>query len=383
MMDFGISEEDQTVVDLARQILRDFTSNEQLKAFEASGQPYDDKLWQALAQSNLLGTEIPEAYGGAELGFLALCLLLQEVGRAVAPVPAYPSLVLGALPLTRFGSEPQKKAWLPGVVSGERILTAALSEFDSSDPLSPTTRAEAVGNGYRLTGIKTNVRCAQQASHILVPARVDDGSIGLFFVEPGRDDVVLAAQQTSDGQPHARLELAGVKVAKDARLDSRSDGAEVLRWLVDRAIAARCMMQLGVTERALEMTAEYSRERIQFDRPLGSFQAFHQRAADAYINVEAIRLSALEAVWRLSRDLPADEHVAVAKFWAAEGGQSAAFACQHLHGGIGIDVDYALHRHFLWAIQIEHELGSAKHQLERLGRAIAANGLLPAATDPD
>lgn len=373
-MDFGIREEEQTVVDLARQILRDFTSNEQLKAFEASGRPYDDKLWQALAQSNLLGTAIPEAYGGADLGFLALCLLLQEVGRAVAPVPAYPALVLGALPLAQFGSEAQKSAWLPGVVSGERILTAALSEFDSSDPLSPTTRADAVGNEYRLTGIKTNVPCAGQASHILVPARADDGTIGLFFVEPDRSGVLLTAQRTADGRPHAQVELAGVRVAADRRL-AAEEGAEALRWLVHRAVSARCMMQLGVTERALEMTAEYSRERIQFGRPLGSFQAVHQRVADAYIDVEAIRLSAVEAAWRLSRNLPAEEHVAVAKFWAAEGGQSAAYACQHLHGGIGIDVDYPLHRYFLGAIQMEHELGSAKHQLERLGRTIAATGL--------
>jgi alkylation response protein AidB-like acyl-CoA dehydrogenase len=158
-------------------------------------------------------------------------------------------------------------------------------------------------------------------------------------------------------------------------LGPRSDGAEVLRWLVERAVAARCMMQLGVTERALEMTASYSRERIQFDRPIGSFQAVHQRAADAYINVEGIRLSAWEAVWRLSRDLPAEDHIGVAKFWAAEGGQFAAYACQHLHGGIGIDTDYPLHRYFTWATQIEHELGSARHQLDRIGRRIAADGL--------
>jgi alkylation response protein AidB-like acyl-CoA dehydrogenase len=132
------------------------------------------------------------------------------------------------------------------------------------------------------------------------------------------------------------------------------------------------MMQLGVTERALEMTAKYSRERFQFERAIGSFQAVHQRAADAYIHVEAVRLSAWEAVWRLSEDRPAAEHVAVAKYWAAEGGNFASFACQHLHGGIGIDTDYPLHRYFNWAIQIEHELGSARHQLERLGRAIAS-----------
>lgn len=188
----------------------------------------------------------------------------------------------------------------------------------------------------------------------------------------------LDAQETSDGQPHAQLTLDGVHVPAASRLETGGDGTEALRWIVERALVARCMMQLGVTERALEMTAQYGRDRVQFDRPIGSFQAVHQRAADAYINVAAIRLTAWEAAWRLSRELPASAHVAVAKFWAAEGGQFASYACQHLHGGIGIDTDYPLHRYFRWAIQIEHELGSAKHHLERLGRQIAEQGL-PAA----
>jgi alkylation response protein AidB-like acyl-CoA dehydrogenase len=377
-MDFSYREEEQAVAELARKILEDQATNDRLKQLEASDASCDPNLWNDLAQSNLLGVAIPEAYGGSELGFIALCLLLQEVGRCVAPVPVFPSLVLGALPVSHFGSEAQKSDWLPGIAGGERIVTAALSEFESSDPLAPTTRAEAIGDDALLTGIKTNVPSAEEASHILVPARFDDGAIGLFYVEPGQGGVRLASQETSDGQPHAQLELAGARVDSQARLDSGSNGPEVLRWIVERATAVRCMMQLGVTERALEMTAEYSRERIQFDRPIGSFQAVHQRAADAYINLEAVRLSALEAAWRLSQDLPASEHVRVAKFWAAEGGQSVAYACQHLHGGIGIDMDYPLHRYFCWAIQIEHELGSAKHHLDHLGREIAANGL-PAA----
>lgn len=374
-MDFDIEEEEQVVVELAREILEDHATNERQKELEASESPYDSALWAALAKSNLLGTAIPEAYGGSDLGFMSLCLLLQEVGRTVAPIPAFPALVLGALPLAKFGSEEQKKAWLPAIAAGEHFLTTALAEYESSDPIAPATRVEAESDGYRLTGIKTNVPGAEQAVSILVPGRFDDGSIGLFYVAPSAEGVSLSTQTTSDGQPHAQMELSGTHVSQDARLDRDGNGAEVLGWLVDRAVTARCMMQLGVTERALEMTAAYSRERIQFDRPIGSFQAVHQRAADAYINVEAVRLSAQEAAWRLSQDLPSQEHVTVAKFWAAEGGQSAAYACQHLHGGIGIDMDYPLHRYFTWAIQIEHEFGSAKHQLDRLGREIAANGL--------
>ncbi len=372
-MDFDFTEEQQAVAELARKILEDRATNERLKDHEASGAPFDAALWDVLAEANLLGTAICEGFGGAGLGFLALCRLLQEVGRSVAPVPAFPALVLGALPVARFGSEEQKRSWLPGSARGEPILTAALAETDTSDPLAPATWARLRAGELRLTGAKTLVPCAEQAARILVPAALDDGSVGLFYVEPSGEGVALTAQATPDGLPHFGLELSDAPVAD--RLDAGGDGREILRWLVERATAARCMMQLGVTERALEMTAAYGRERVQFERPIGSFQAFHQRAADAYIHVEAIRLSAWEAAWRLSEELPAAEHVAVAKFWAAEGGQLASFACQHLHGGIGIDKDYPLHRYFNWAIQIEHELGSARHQLERLGGSIAAHGL--------
>lgn len=371
-MDFDFTEEQEAVAELARKILEDRVTNEHLKNHEAGGAPFDAALWELLAEANLLGTAIPEAHGGSGLGFLALARLLQEVGRCVAPVPAFPALVLGALPLARFGSEKQKQRWLPGMARGEHLVTAALAEPGVSDPLTPSTRAEERDGSVRLTGIRTLVPAGQQAERILVPAAFDDGSVGLFFVEAGGEGVALAAQETPDRLPHAELRLGGAPAVD--RLEV-ADGREALRWLVERATAARCMMQLGVTERALEMTAAYGRERVQFERPIGSFQAFHQRAADAYIQIEALRLSAWEATWRLAEELPAAEHVALAKFWAAEGGQFAAFACQHLHGGVGIDKDYPLHRYFDWAVQLEHELGSASHQLERLGRSIAAHGL--------
>ncbi len=375
-MDFHYREEDGAVAALARQILEDHATREGLVRHEASGAAWDETLWAALASSDLLGTAIPEEYGGSGLDFLALCLLVQETGRTVAPVPLFPALVLGALPLSRFGTAAQKESWLPAIARGTRIVTAALAEYGSSDPEAPQTRAVAVADGFRLRGLKTNVPVAGQASHVLVPARLEDGSIGLFFVEPDGDGVTVTAQETSDGQAHGQIELVDAPVGLDDRLAADVDGGVALRWITERAVVARCMMQLGVTERALEMTAAYTRERVQFDRPIGSFQAVHQRAADAYIQVEAIRLSAQEAAWRLAQELPSAEHVAVAKYWAAEGGQFAAYACQHLHGGIGIDMDYTLHRYFTWAIQGEHELGSARHHLERLGARIAAGELL-------
>ncbi len=368
-MDFTFSESESEIAKLARTILDDLATNERLREHEQSGAAHDTALWAALAKADLLGLAIPEADGGSGLGFLSLCRFLQEIGRAVAPVPAFATLVLGALPLGEFGDDAQRSI-LGDVAAGRAILTAAMHEPDSSDSLVPTTSVDANG---AFSGVKVLVPSGLQADRILVPARCANGEIALGWFAPNGHGVTVSSQTGSDGLAAAGLVLESA--VPIGRLDSEGNGAEILAWLVERAVIARCMMQLGVTERALEMTSAYGRERVQFDRLIGSFQAFHQRAADAYIHVESMRLTTWEAAWRLSEGLPSTSQIAVAKYCAAEGGAFASFACQHLHGGIGIDVDYPLHRYFKWAIQIEHEFGSARHQLAKLGRDIAANGV--------
>jgi alkylation response protein AidB-like acyl-CoA dehydrogenase len=201
--------------------------------------------------------------------------------------------------------------------------------------------------------------------------------VGLFLVDPSARGVSLERQQTTNREANFQLELDAVAVPAADVLGDPGGGAEALRWLVERASVAYCAVQLGVSERALRMTADYTRERVQFDRPIGSFQAVHMRAGDAYIDVEGMRLTYWEAAWRLSEDLPATEQVEVAKFWAADGGQKVGYATQHLHGGIGIDVDYPLHRYYLWAKQIELSLGSAPVQLARIGERMAREPVAP------
>lgn len=365
-MDFSFSETEREVAKLARTILGDLATNERLRAHEQSGAPFDAAVWSALGDADLLGVAIPEQHGGSGIGLLALLRLLQEIGRAVAPVPAHASLAFGALALARFGSD-DDRALLADVATGHTILTAALSEPDSSDPMQPTTRLDARG---RLFGTKTLVPYGAQAARILVPATSDDG-IALVWVEAGHDGVSIEAQRGADTHAYAQIRLEAAQPVSRLAVG----GADTLAWIVQHAVVARCFMQLGVTERAIEMTGAYGRERVQFERPIGSFQAFHQRAADAFMQVEAIRLTAWEAASRLAAGEDATDQVAVAKWCAAEGGAFAAYAWQHLHGGIGIDVDYPLHRYFKWAIQLEHELGSAPVQLERLGRTIEREGI--------
>jgi alkylation response protein AidB-like acyl-CoA dehydrogenase len=379
-MDFDPSETQNDLRDLARGILEAEVTNEKLKDLEREGDGviFDRALWAALGKANLLGIAIPESHGGSDFGFLELTTLLQEIGRTVAPVPAYASLALGALPLVKFGTAAQQDAWLAGVASGETILTAALTEYDTVDRLSPTTEAKPDGDGFRLDGVKASVPAGPIADRILVPATLADGRVGLFWLDPAAEGVQLEEQALADRQPAAQLTLRGAQVSANDVLGDLDQGRDILRWLVDRATVALCAIELGVCERALEMTAAYGNERRQFDRPIGSFQAVHTRAADAFIQAECIRLSTWEAAWKLSVEEEGSETeraVAIAKYWASEGGQFIAYACQHLHGGIGIDIDYPLHRYYLWATQIEHSLGAASQQIAALGAQIAADGI--------
>jgi alkylation response protein AidB-like acyl-CoA dehydrogenase len=370
-MDFSFSEEQEGLRELARKIFSDLVTHDRLKALEAGGTCFDPDLWRELARANLLGVAVAEAHGGMGMGFLELAILLEEAGRAVAPVPLVPTLVLGALPLAAFGSDAQQAAWLPRVASGDAILTAALLERGSEDPARPETTATRDGDGWRLDGAKLSVPAASLAQRIWVPARAGDG-VGLFGVDPGAAGVTLEPVAATSHEPQSHLALAGARVPEADVLAGPERGAEAVAWLALRARAALCAVALGVAERALRITAEYTSQREQFDRPIGSFQAVHQRAADAYVAVEAMRLTSWQASSRIARGEPAEEAVAIAKFWAAEGGHQTTYAAVHLHGGMGVDVDYPVHRHYLWARQIELTLGSASRQLAALGADLAA-----------
>jgi alkylation response protein AidB-like acyl-CoA dehydrogenase len=266
---------------------------------------------------------------------------------------------MAAMPIAQFGSAEQRKRLLPGVAEGDTILTAALSELLNTDPLSPTTTAK----DGRLTGTRSLVPAAHLATAVLVPAKAADG-IGVFLVDPKGEGVTLERQVATTGEPVWTMELQNAP-------GEQLGGEEVLHRILELTTAGLCMVALGVCEQALKMTAEYTSQREQFERPLAAFQAVAQRAADAYIDTEGIRLTAWQAIWRLAEGMPAANELAVAKFWAAEGGQRVVHAAQHLHGGIGVDVDYPLHRYFLWAKECELTLGSATPQLVQLGKALA------------
>jgi alkylation response protein AidB-like acyl-CoA dehydrogenase len=369
-MDFAFTEEQEALRDLARRILEDHVTHDRLKAIEKDAEWFDRKTWEELAKAQLLGIAVPAQYGGGGCGIIELCLLLEEIGRTVAPLPAFATLVLGALPIARYGSEGQRQQWLPGVARGETILSAALVENEIEDPAEPATLARREGAGWRLDGAKVCVPAAHLARRVLVPARAG-ADIGIFLLDPQARGVTMHRQVTTSGEPQFHLELSGALVSADEVLGELSLGREIAGWIREHALVGLCAIQTGVTDRALRITAEYTSKREQFGKPLATFQAVAQRAADSFIDVEAIRWTMWQAAWRLSAGLAATEEITVAKFWASDAAYRVAYAAQHLHGGIGLDVDYPVHRYFLWAKQIELTLGSGTRQLLRLGAAMA------------
>lgn len=381
-MDFTENENQAELAALSRKILTERVTPQRLREAEAGGDRFDPALWADLAGAGILAAALPESLGGAGLGLLEQCSVLIELGRAVAPVPYLASIVLGAGAIARFGTAEQQRRWAAPAGRGELILTTALAEEEGDDPAAPSARAEPVkgdseggmgmpagGGGWLLSGVKTTVPAAPLAALMLVPAAAPEG-VTVFLVEPGDAGVTVERQQLTSGDSAGRVVLDGVRVGDDRVLGGRA----VAGWLVAAGTVGLCALQAGVAGRALELTAEYARTRVQFGRPIGGFQAVAQRLADAYIDVEAIRLTMWQAAWRLSEGLPCGTEVATAKFWAADAGHRIAHTAVHVHGGVGIDLEYPLHRYFVAAKHNEFALGSATAQLRRIGAALARSG---------
>lgn len=373
-MDFTLDDEQQAIADLATQILDAEVTEERLREVTAGEAPFDERTWTKLAEAGLVSIVVPEADGGSGYGILEACLVLEEVGRHVAAVPYLAAVVGGAMPLARFGTEAQRADLLPGVLAGTHLVVPALAEHGSYVvPSTPTTTLVDDGDGWRLDGEKLFVPWADRAHRLLVPARRPDGTVAVALVDPAAEGVELEAMATTSGLPESIVRLSQVAVtAADLLGGPDAAGDDVVRWLVDHLTVGVCATQAGVSEGALRLTATYTSERHQFGSPIATFQAVAHRAADAYIDTQGIRFTMWQAAWRLGEGLPAADEIDVAKVWAADGGHRVALAAQHLHGGIGVDVDYPLHRFFLWAKQLELTLGGATEHLRLLGARLAA-----------
>jgi alkylation response protein AidB-like acyl-CoA dehydrogenase len=217
------------------------------------------------------------------LGFESVCLLVEQVGLTVAPVPVVPVLVSAAPPIDRFGSDEQKRRLLPRVVRGEILISAALVEPLNEDPAQPTTTARTDGDELVLNGSKTCVPFANRAERILLSAQCD-GGVGVYLLDPNASGVTLHRQESTAGEPQFEITLADARVSRDDVIAGPDEGARIMKWIAKRTAAAYSAMAVGVVERMTRMTAEYTAEREQFGVKIATFQAVGQRAANCYIS---------------------------------------------------------------------------------------------------
>jgi acyl-CoA dehydrogenase len=370
-MDFSLGEELEALRDLAREILTDRATPDRLRTVETSATRVDDDLWDTLAAAGLLAAPLPVEHGGAGIGLPALCVLLEEQGRRVAPVPVW-SAVLGALTLAAHGPA----ELLPALADGSARVTLALEEFGPADPYTPRTTARPAPDGgasWVLDGAKAVVPSPAGAGHVLVSATTDAGP-GLFLAAADAPGTSWTPADTTSHDLSAHLDLTGTPATAVG-----TPGSGVAERLVDEASVALAALQLGVVQGALGYAATHLAAREQFGRPLATFQAVRHQLADCLIDIDAQRVTLWQAVTALADGEGTREAVLVAKWWAGDAGTTVVHRVQHIHGGIGVDTDYPVHRHFLWGRQLATTLGAPAAGLARLGDLLAA---APSAT-PD
>ncbi|MGV0992320.1 MAG: acyl-CoA dehydrogenase family protein [Mycobacterium sp.] len=361
-MDFTKTEAAQDLSGLVRTIVDSVCTPAHQRVLDGLTQRFDETLWEKLIHADILNTAAPENVGGAGFGVLEQTAILTGLGRQLAAVPYLESVVLGAGALSRFGTDELRRDWAAPAVAGLRVLTVALDGELGQGPVI----AAASGDGFRLTGTRTQVSFGPVADAFLVPAETDSG-IKVFLVANDDPGLSVTALETTGANSSAELELTDVELSSERV----AGGADALVWLTIHRALGLAAYQFGVLERALELTAEYARTREQFDKPIGSFQAVAQRLADGYIDIQGLRLTLQQAAWRLSEDLPSEVEVATAAFWAAEAGHRVAHTAVHVHGGVGIDMDHQVHRYFVTAKQTEFALGGATTALRVIGRDLA------------
>ena len=373
-MDFTISEELKSAQQLAQQILVDYTEVDKLKLIEKQEERFDAGLWQALAESGLLGLDIAENHGGTELGFYSLTMLCEEVGRTVAPIPVIPVLVSAAGTIRRFAKDAVKDHWLPSIANGSTLVAAALDEYNNDDPGAPGCTAKKMEGGFSISGTKICVSNVHSAARILVSAKAGEKLV-VALVDPKAAGVTLNPQRVTTGDTRHELVMNKVQVPTADIVATGAEAVAAMDWALQATRTALAAMAVGVCDKMMRITGSYTSERQQFGRALATFQAVSHSVANSYIDVECLRLVTQQAASLIDQGRPAHEAVLMAKIWCGNVAHRVSQASQHNHGGTGVDRDYVLFRYCELARQIELTAGTSAKLTGELGQTICAEYL--------
>ena len=356
MLDLTFSPEQEMLRETVRGVVATTSPLSVVRELEDDPTGYSPELWKQLAHLDLIGLQLPEEYGGSGMTTLETVVLYEEFGRAIAPSPHFVSSVLSGGALARSGSADQKQAWLPAIVSGEAILTPAwLEPENSSGPKGVQLRAVPDGDGWTLTGTKRHVAFASSGSRLVVLARTGDGvdDIDLFLVDPAADGVTLTQQLTIASDAQYQVELSGVRVTGDDRIGDAGTGWVTWSAVMHEAIILAAAQAVGGAQYALDITVQYAKDRQQFDKPLGAFQALAHYLADAATNVDGAQVLVHEAAWARSEGRPVAKLAPMAKLYACQTFRDVTATAQQIFGGIGFTVEFDIQLYFRRAKQLQ------------------------------
>ena len=375
-MDFALSEEQEMLKKMARDFLENECPKPLVREMEEDEKGYSPELWKKMADLGWMGLVFPAEYGGEGMAFLDLAVLVEELGRALVPGPYMSTVVYCGLPILEAGTEEQKKELLPQIAKGELIATLALTEPSASwDPVGVETTASADGDDFVISGTKLFISDAHVANCLLCVARTkqsadpEDG-ITVFLVDAKSPGLSMTALKTIGSDKQFEVVFDKVRVPRKNVLGEVDKGWAVVKTLLPQAILAQCALMVGGAQQVLEMTVNYAKERVQFGRPIGSFQAIQHKCADMATDVDGCRFITYQAAWKLSEGLPCALEVSMAKAWVSEAYRRTCAEGHQIHGGIGFIKDHDMQLYYRRAKTSELLFGDADYHRELVAQQI-------------
>jgi len=355
-MDLDLTPEQEMLAEMVRGVCSSYASLETVRALEDDPVGYPTELWKQMAELDLIWLMVPAEYGGSEMSALEGAVIYMELGRALAPSPHFVSAVMGAGALLRAGSAEQKAEWLPRIVAGDAILsTAWLEPRNGFGPLGVQARATRDGDEYVIDGVKWHVPFASSATALVVLARTGDGErdVDLFLVDPAAAGVTMQQQMTIASDAQYEIALAGVRVPASARIGATGSGWATWNDTMLDGIILLAAQAVGGARYALDITVQYAKDREQFDKPLGAFQAIAHYLADAVTAVDGAETLVYEAAWARADGRPIDRLAPMAKLFACKTFRDVTAMAQQVFGGVGFTLEYDIQLYFRRAKQLQ------------------------------
>ena len=372
-MDLGLDEQQEMLKNFARDFLEKECPETLVREMEEDEQGYSPDLWKKMADQGWMGLIIPEDQGGTGMTLCELVVLLEEFGRALVPGPFISTVVLGAVPIMEAGTDEQKAHYLPKIAAGETIMTMALTEPSAKWTADGVTlEAKKDGSDYVLNGTKLFVPDAHVTDYMVVVARTggkgEDG-ITLFIVDSKSDGIKFEQLKTIAADKQSEVVFENVKVAAANVLGSEGKGWEIVEKVSRIATVAACAYLVGLSQMDFDTTLNYAKERVQFGRPIGSFQAIQHKLADAVIDVDGSRFITYKAAWSLTEgEDDADLMISMAKAWASDASRRVVAHGQQIHGGIGFTKEYKIQLYFRRQKWMELMWGDADYHREKVAQ---------------